>query len=141
MRFNGHGVYSVSHIKCKVSFSREQEFMRLQLYHILYLKCGERGCRGRSITTGPFPITIPVLFYYIGLCTIAINRPSHEERLLLCGCWEVFESGQRKQAISRVQVVIGLQVAEQVVFLAKTELKIEERKEKRRKRKESGTRR
>jgi len=33
-------------------------------------------------------------------------------------CWKVFEAGQRKQGISRVQVVIGPQVAEQLVLLA-----------------------
>ena len=66
-RCNGHGVYSVSHMKCKVNFSLEEEFTTLQscTVYILYLIHGERGFRDRPTATGSFPITIPVFYLLV----------------------------------------------------------------------------
>ena len=53
-------VWSVPHMKHKVSISPEEAITPDTLYHIRYLKHGERG-RDR-LTTGPFPIMITMIF-------------------------------------------------------------------------------
>jgi len=76
-----------------------------------------------EITLTQIPVTNRFYLLHTGHTSSRRWSPNSIAKYLLLptknNCWKVFEEGQRKQVISRVQVVIGPQVAKQVVLLAK----------------------